>query len=61
MRINVFASILAFALGAVAISVAAEGRQEDHTETFRQLELFGDVLSRIESDYVPETDQTQML
>tara|TARA_R110002072_G_scaffold64835_3_gene160944 strand:- start:1292 stop:2602 length:1311 start_codon:yes stop_codon:yes gene_type:complete len=61
MRINVFASILAFALGAVAISVAAEGRQEDHSETFRQLELFGDVLSRIESDYVTETDQTQMI
>jgi carboxyl-terminal processing protease len=61
MRINVFASILAFALGAVAITMAAEGRQEDHSETFRQLELFGDVLSRIESDYVAETDQTQMI
>tara|TARA_R110000868_G_scaffold22938_1_gene93498 strand:- start:1928 stop:3238 length:1311 start_codon:yes stop_codon:yes gene_type:complete len=61
MRINVFASILAFALGAVAITMAAEGRQEDHSETFRQLELFGDVLSRIESDYVTETDQTQMI
>ncbi|WP_417483566.1 S41 family peptidase [Maricaulis sp.] len=61
MRINVFASILAFALGAVAITVAAEGRQEDHSETFRQLELFGDVLSRIESDYVTDTDQTQLI
>ena len=61
MRINVFASILAFALGAVAITVAAEGRQEDHSETFRQLELFGDVLSRIESDYVTESDQTQLI
>lgn len=61
MRINVFALILAFALGAVAISVAAEGRQEDHSETFRQLELFGDVLSRIESDYVTETDQTALI
>ncbi len=61
MRINVFASIVAFALGAVAITVAAEGRQEDHSETFRQLELFGDVLSRIESDYVTESDQTQLI
>ncbi|WP_417495280.1 S41 family peptidase [Maricaulis sp.] len=61
MRINVFASILAFALGAVAIAVAAEGRQEDHSETFRQLELFGDVLSRIESDYVTETEQSEMI
>ena len=44
MRINVFASMVAFAVGAVAIAVSAEGSQEDRTETFRQLELFGDVL-----------------
>tara|TARA_R110000868_G_scaffold19588_4_gene84314 strand:+ start:5756 stop:7063 length:1308 start_codon:yes stop_codon:yes gene_type:complete len=61
MRINVFASILAFALGAVAITFAAEGRQEDHSETFRQLELFGDVLSRIESDYVTDTEQAALI
>ena len=61
MRINVFASMVAFAVGAVAIAVSAEGSQEDRTETFRQLELFGDVLSRIESDYVTDTDQAELI
>ncbi|MHA6288070.1 S41 family peptidase [Maricaulis sp. CAU 1757] len=61
MRINVFAAMVAFAVGAVAIAVSAEGSQEDRSETFRQLELFGDVLSRIESDYVSETDKAEMI
>ena len=61
MRINVFASMVAFAVGAVAIAVSAEGSQEDRTETFRQLELFGDVLSRIEADYVTDTDQAELI
>ena len=61
MRINVFASMVAFAVGAVAIAVSAEGSQDNRTETFRQLELFGDVLSRVESDYVSDTDQAQLI
>jgi carboxyl-terminal processing protease len=61
MRINVFASVVAFALGAVALAVSAEGSQENRNETFRQLELFGDVLSRIESDYVTDTDQAALI
>lgn len=61
MRINVFASVVAFALGAVALAVSAEGSQEDRTETFRQLELFGDVLSRIEADYVSDTDKAELI
>ena len=43
MRINVFASMVAFAVGAVAIAVSAEGAQEDRSASFRQIELFGDV------------------
>ena len=61
MRINVFASMVAFAVGAVAIAVSAEGSQDNRAETFRQLELFGDVLSRVESDYVSDTDQAQLI
>lgn len=61
MRINVFASMVAFAVGAVAIAVSAEGSQEDRSETFRQLELFGDVLTRIEADYVSDTDQAELI
>ncbi|WP_339336156.1 S41 family peptidase [uncultured Maricaulis sp.] len=61
MRINVFASMVAFAVGAVAIAVSAEGAQEDRSASFRQIELFGDVLSRIESDYVSDTDQAELI
>ena len=61
MRINVFASMVAFAVGAVAIAVSAEGSQEDRSETFRQLELFVDVLTRIEADYVSDTDQAELI
>jgi carboxyl-terminal processing protease len=61
MRINVFASVLAIALGALALAVSAEGSQDNRNETFRQLELFGDVLSRIESDYVSDTDQAALI
>ncbi len=61
MRINILASVSAFALGAFALAVSAEGSQEDRTETFRQLELFGDVLSRIESDYVSDTEQAALI
>ena len=61
MRINVFASMVAFAVGAVAIAVSAEGAQEDRSASFRQIELFGDVLSRIEADYVSDTDQAELI
>ena len=61
MRINVLASMVAFALGAVALAVSAEGSQEDRSASFRQLELFGDVLSRIESDYVTDVEQEALI
>jgi carboxyl-terminal processing protease len=61
MRINVLASIIAFALGAVALAVSAEGSQEDRSAAFRQLELFGDVLSRIEADYVSDVEQEALI
>jgi len=61
MRINVFASMVAFAVGAVAIAVSAEGAQEDRSASFRQIELFGDVLSRIEADYVSDTEQAELI
>ena len=61
MRINVFVSMVALAVGAVAIAVSAEGAQEDRSASFRQIELFGDVLSRIEADYVSDTDQAELI
>lgn len=59
MRINIIASVIAMAIAGVALAVSAEGSQQE--PTFRQLELFGDVLSRIESDYVSDTDQSELI
>ncbi len=59
MRINIVASLAAMVVAGVALAVSAEGSQED--PSFRQLELFGDVLNRIESDYVSETEQAALI
>lgn len=61
MRLNYIAAALAFALGAGALAVSAEGFDTSREETFRQLELFGDVLSRIENDYVTEVDDAALI
>ena len=55
MRLHIIASAVLFGIGAATLAVSAEGEDTNSREaTFRQLELFGDVLSRIESDYVTE-------
>ncbi len=59
MRINIIASVIAMAIAGVALAVSAEGSQED--PTFRQLELFADVLNRIEADYVSDTDNSELI
>tara|TARA_R110002096_G_scaffold13287_6_gene47266 strand:- start:3508 stop:4812 length:1305 start_codon:yes stop_codon:yes gene_type:complete len=61
MRLNYIAAAFAFSLGAVALAVSAEGFDTSREETFRQLELFGDVLSRIENDYVTEVDDAALI
>ena len=61
MRLNFISAAFAFALGAAAIAVSAEGFDNSRTDTFRQLELFGDVLSRVESDYVTEVDDAALI
>lgn len=61
MRITLFASALAFLVGIAALAVSAEGRETDRAEAFRQLQLFGDVISRIERDYVTDTDQSELI
>jgi carboxyl-terminal processing protease len=61
MRLNYIAAGIAFSLGAIALAVSAEGFDNSREETFRQLELFGDVLSRIESDYVTEVDDAALI
>lgn len=61
MRVNFISAAFAFALGAAAIAVSAEGFDTSRTDTYRQLELFGDVLSRVESDYVTEVDDAALI
>lgn len=61
MRLHIAASAIAFGIGAAALAVSAQGDDRAREETFRQLELFGDVLSRIESDYVTEVDKAELI
>ena len=60
MRLHILASAVIFGIGAAALAVSAEG-EDRREETFRQLELFGDVLSRIESDYVVDPDKAELI
>ncbi|HCY55778.1 MAG TPA: peptidase S41, partial [Oceanicaulis sp.] len=61
MRLHIIASAIAFGIGAAALAVSAQGDDRGRDETFRQLELFGDILSRIESDYVSDPDQVELI
>lgn len=61
MRLHIIASAIAFGIGAAALTVQAQGDDRAREETFRQLELFGDVLSRIEADYVSEPDKAELI
>lgn len=60
MRLHIIASAVIFGIGAAALAVSAEG-EDRREETFRQLELFGDVLSRIETDYVTDPDKAELI
>lgn len=60
MRLHMIASAVFFGIGAAALALSAE-QEDDRDETFRQLELFGDILSRIESDYVTDPDKAVLI
>jgi len=61
MRMHIIAAAALFGVGAAALALSNEGETRTREETFRQLELFGDVLSRIESDYVTEADKAELI
>ncbi|MCC5997262.1 MAG: S41 family peptidase [Oceanicaulis sp.] len=61
MRLLIIASAVLFGIGAATLGMSAESPDRERAETFRQLELFGDVLSRVESDYVVETDKAALI
>ncbi len=54
---------LAPVLGAVAAGglLAFSAASTDKAETFRQLELFGDVLARVQAEYVTEPDDSDLI
>lgn len=54
---------LAPVLGAAAAAglLAFSAAQTDKAETFRQLELFGDVLARVQTEYVSETEDADLI
>jgi len=60
MRLHVLASAVLFGIGAATLAVSARG-DDPREATFRQLELFGDVLSRIEADYVTDPDKAELI
>ncbi len=61
MRLHAIAFTVVFGIGAVTLAFSARGNDDTREATFRQLELFGDVLSRIESDYVTDTDKAELI
>ena len=48
----------AFALALLCLPVATSGQSSD---TYRQLNLFGDVFERIRSDYVEEVEDSDLI
>jgi carboxyl-terminal processing protease len=55
------APIIGALLGVGVLALAAETPEASRTETYRQLELFSDVLSRVQSDYVTETADDELI
>jgi len=61
MRLHIIAAAALVGVGAAALAFSNENETDSRDETFRQLELFGDVLSRIESDYVTDADKAELI
>ncbi|MEQ8432997.1 MAG: S41 family peptidase [Oceanicaulis sp.] len=61
MRLHILASAVIFGLGAATLAVSAQGDDGSREQTFRQLDLFADVLTRIESDYVTDPDKAELI
>lgn len=51
----------AFAIAGLLVWTAAAPAQDSSSETYRQLELFGDVFERVREDYVEEVSDEQLI
>ncbi len=54
-------SVVAAALGAGVIALAYDDPSNNRAETFRQLEIFGDVLAKVQSEYVTDVDEAELI
>jgi carboxyl-terminal processing protease len=52
------AAVLAVVIGFVPVNISA---QENRSETYRQLKLFGDVFERVRADYVEEVSDEKLI
>ncbi|PWG73738.1 peptidase S41, partial [Enterococcus hirae] len=56
------APIIGAVLFSGALALAAQSAdKKDRADTFRQLDLFGEVLSKIETEYVVDTDDADLI
>jgi carboxyl-terminal processing protease len=58
MRRYKIAVVLAVVIGLVPLNISA---QENRSETYRQLKLFGDVFERVRADYVEEVSDEKLI
>jgi len=62
MRNYLKASMAILGIGAViALSGSVTAKEKDRSETYRLLELFGDVFERVRSDYVEEVSDEELI
>lgn len=62
MRLRIFAPVASALAGMCAIAWAATTpATSPQAETYRQLDLFADVLARVRANYVTETDETELM
>ena len=52
--------LIAIAVVAVAVATAVAG-QQNNSETYRQLNLFGDIFERVRTDYVEEVSEQKLI
>ncbi|MEH6403244.1 MAG: S41 family peptidase [Sneathiella sp.] len=60
---NVFTGLMAVAIVALSLTILLmpERKLEASSETYRQLNLFGDVFAKIREDYVEEVDDAELI
>lgn len=61
IRALIASSVAAAALGAGVIALAYDEQGGSRADTFRQLEIFGDVLAKVKTEYVNDVDDEELI